>query len=36
METHLIGKGLFKPNLKKTIESGFGLELDKATRLFVD
>jgi acetoin:2,6-dichlorophenolindophenol oxidoreductase subunit alpha len=36
METHLIGKGLFKPNLKKTIESGFGLELDKATRLFVN
>jgi acetoin:2,6-dichlorophenolindophenol oxidoreductase subunit alpha len=36
METHLIGKGLFKPALKKTIESGFGLELDKATRLFVN
>jgi acetoin:2,6-dichlorophenolindophenol oxidoreductase subunit alpha len=36
METHLTGKGLFKPDLKKTIESGFGIELDKATRLFVN
>lgn len=36
METHLAGKGLFKPDLKKTIVSGFGLELDKATRLFVN
>lgn len=36
MEAHLVGKGLFKPALKKTIESGFGLELDKATRLFVN
>ena len=36
MEAHLAGKGLFKPDLKKKIENGFGLELDKATRLFVN